>query len=433
MLSSSQTDAVTCLGCGCLCDDLTIQVEEGRVVSVGRGCDLGLRWFSSAPGGEDGPSAWIEGQVAEVSEALDRAAELLRASRAPLMFGLTRTSTETVREALALADLTGARVWLDRSEADLGRVAAFSQSGRVSSTLGEVRNRADVVVFLGADPVVTHPRHLERYSVEPRGRFAQGRQARYVVVAGDETTATALQADLFLPCPAQYEYEWLSILRAIVQGRGSDFKSFFTKTGINRSTLDVLVSLLRQARYGAIFYQCRQTSVDNATACWEAVSALVRALNGPASRCVLLGMGAPGNLAGAEAALTWQTGFARNVDLRLGVPTAIEEFTSVDELIEQGGVDCIMTVGAMGSAVDSRPGAIPVIAIGPEADRMGNPVPSVAIATATAGIEGGGTVMRSDGVVLPLRPPLRSRRPGEGECLRGLVIRIAAQEGQTDD
>ena len=47
----------------------------------------------------------------------------------PVVSGLTRTTTEAVGEALALADRIGARVVLDRAEPDLGRVAAFQTGG----------------------------------------------------------------------------------------------------------------------------------------------------------------------------------------------------------------------------------------------------------------------------------------------------------------
>ena len=43
---------------------------------------------------------------------------------------------------------------------------------------------------------------------------------------------------------------------------------------------------------------------------------LVRELN-DVTRFVLLGLGRPGNLAGAEAALTWQSGYMQGVDYRL--------------------------------------------------------------------------------------------------------------------
>jgi formylmethanofuran dehydrogenase subunit B len=431
-LDASETEAVTCLGCGCLCDDLTTRVVRGRIVDIGCECELGLRWFSRSPEETEGPAAWVDGRVVEVAEALDRAGELLRQSRAPLLFGLTQTSTEAVREALALADRIGARVWLDRTEADLGRVAAFSQSGRVSATLGEVKNRADVVVFLGGDPIATHPRHGERYSAEARGRFISGRQSRFVAIVGEPPSSASFQADLFVSCSPRAELEFLTMARALVKRGRVDHSRFGARTAIEPSLVSTLVSRLDEARYGAIFYRCRQESFAYAAACWEVVSALVTDLNGSGRRFVLLGMGSAGNTTGAEAALAWQTGYARNVDFRLGAPTPIEEFSTVGEVIEQGGVDALVLIGIEKLAILASPRDLPVIAIAPGASPINQPTAQVAIATRTAGIDGAGTVMRSDGVALPLRPPLRSRRPGVDECLRGLLARIETKDGPSD-
>jgi len=45
------------------------------------------------------------------------------------------------------------------SRSSAARVLALQRVGRVSATLGEIKNRADVVVFWGADPMVSQPRH----------------------------------------------------------------------------------------------------------------------------------------------------------------------------------------------------------------------------------------------------------------------------------
>ena len=181
--ATSVAEAVTCLGCGCMCDDLRVEVQNGAIAGVDPDCGLARLWFDTARPASEAEPATLDGCSVSFDEAIARAGELLTRARAPLFLGLTRSATETVREALALADHLGGRVWLDRSHADLGRVAAFAQSGRVSATLGEVKNRADVVVFLGADPVTSHPRHWERYSVDAPGRFVQqGRAGRFVIV-----------------------------------------------------------------------------------------------------------------------------------------------------------------------------------------------------------------------------------------------------------
>ena len=54
------------------------------------------------------------------------------------------------------------------------------------------RNRADLVLYWGSDPVESHPRHMERYSLLPAGEFVpQGRSGRTLVVVDVQRTATA--------------------------------------------------------------------------------------------------------------------------------------------------------------------------------------------------------------------------------------------------
>ena len=38
-------ESVTCLGCGCACDDLKVRVENGRIVDVTPTCPIARDWF----------------------------------------------------------------------------------------------------------------------------------------------------------------------------------------------------------------------------------------------------------------------------------------------------------------------------------------------------------------------------------------------------
>ena len=77
---------------------------------------------------------------------------------------------------------------------------ATQEVGESTCTLGEVKNRADLVIFWGSNPVESHPRHFERYSVLPQGRFIPGgRMDRTLVVADVKQTASTESADIFLP------------------------------------------------------------------------------------------------------------------------------------------------------------------------------------------------------------------------------------------
>ena len=44
-MSDRSVAHVTCLGCGCACDDITVVVQRGRVAEAQQACALGAAWF----------------------------------------------------------------------------------------------------------------------------------------------------------------------------------------------------------------------------------------------------------------------------------------------------------------------------------------------------------------------------------------------------
>ena len=252
--NASVVEDVTCLGCGCLCDDIALTVAGGRITEARNACEIGAAGSSPTGRRTGWTAATIDGRVADRGEALDRAAEILGRAKAPVVLGLTRTSTETVGVAVAIADRIGAVMGLGRAGEAISRTLAVQRVGKVSASLGEVKNRADVVVFWGVDPVVTHPRHFERYSVDPPGRFVpRGRAGRTVMVADLERTATAERADLFLKLAPEGEYATLWTLRALVRGVTLDPDLVERTTGHPLALLRDWAERWKDARYGAWF------------------------------------------------------------------------------------------------------------------------------------------------------------------------------------
>ncbi|MFM8582830.1 MAG: hypothetical protein ACKOFW_15175 [Planctomycetaceae bacterium] len=55
--------------------------------------------------------------------------------------------------------------------------------GKVSATLGEIKNRADFIMYWGGNPAECHPRHFTRYTLTPKGKFLpNGRKDRTMVL-----------------------------------------------------------------------------------------------------------------------------------------------------------------------------------------------------------------------------------------------------------
>jgi formylmethanofuran dehydrogenase subunit B len=200
-----------------VCDDLRMTVEEGRISKCEGACRLAEPWFLGQ-GSIRPPVALIDGQPAPLDAAVVQAADILRAASSPLIYGLSRSSTDGQRAAIALGERIGATIDTTASLCHAPSVVALQEVGEVTCTLGEVKNRADPVIFWGSNPVESHPRHFERYSLLPKGRFIPGGRAdRILVVADVKPTPTTEVADIFLPIEPGSDFEVLTTLVQVSQ------------------------------------------------------------------------------------------------------------------------------------------------------------------------------------------------------------------------
>ncbi len=371
--------------------------------------------------GEGRPPVTIDGRPAGRDEAIGRAAAILRGSKAPVIWGLSGTTVEAVASALAIADRIGAVVDLAGSAEAAAKLRAFQRVGQVSASLGEVKDRADVVVFWGDDPPVTHPRHWERYSVEHRGRFVPGGRAdRTVIVVDSELTETSRSADLFVRVARDRQAEMLTVLRSLVRGVEIDPGRAERATGVPLSELEALADRLKKARYGALFSGSSFGRGSAGAGAYEALLKLVSDLN-EGRRFVTLGLGGPGDGAGASAVLGWQAGASSAVDYGEGYPRHLPGEATLAARLEAGEVDAVLIVADdpaahLDAGMIDRLGTVPAIVVAPGATGWPRPLAD-AFDVARPGIEAGGTVARVDGVMLPLRPAISSGLPTDRDIL----------------
>ena len=382
---------VTCLGCGCACDDIRVTVTQGRITETSNACALGVAWFGD---GAVPAEIRVKGRAATLNQAIDQSAALLAGARRPLVYIAGDLSCETQREAVAIGDRLQAAVDSLAATA-AGAVLAGQRRGRATATLGEIRQHADLIVFWGVDPGERYPRFTARYTAGPSTR-----EKRTVVAVDVGASHGPKDADLRVTIAAADEVDALGVMRAAVGGHDVDAKKF--------GPAGELARRMMQARYAAIVADGEPglptVIVDPDRA--EALVALAQALNGP-TRCALTTLRAGGNRSGADAVLTWQTGFPFAVDFAEGIPRYRPD-AGAHARLAADEVDAALVVGA--SATLPRPVAEglsgkPVAVVGPRAS-VATFRPVVAIDTGVAGIHEGGTAFRMDDVPLPLRASL---------------------------
>jgi len=304
---------------------------------------------------------------------------------------------------------------------------ALQGVGEPTCTLGEVKNRADLVIYWGSNPTESHPRHMARYSVTPKGMFIpEGRKGRTVVLIDVRRTPSANAADIFLQIKPGRDFEILWILQALVNGRKPDPASV-EATGLTYEQIADLADRMMHCRFGVIFFGQGLTQTRGKHFNTSAVFLLVRALNRH-TKFALIPMRGHGNVTGVDNVLAWQTGYPFGVNFSLGYPRFNPgEYTTVD-LLSRGEADAALVVAAdpvasLPAKAVRRLAAIPLIALDTHESETTRSA-RVAFTTSTAGIHAEGTVYRMDNIPIHLRKVMDSPHPSDEEVLDRLLAGV---------
>jgi formylmethanofuran dehydrogenase subunit B len=412
---------VTCLGCGCGCDDLAVQVEDGRIVDLAPPCPLASAWFGDGTVPSRNMSA---GADTTLDAALAAAAEILAGAAGRVLVVLAPdVGAEAHRTALALADVLRAGVGTATSEPAAAGLLAAQRRGRAAATLGEVRNRADVLLFWAVDPAARYPRYLSRYALDPVGTHVpEGRAGRTLISASVGADRGPQGADVSLALGVEDELAALSVMRAVALGNA---------LGELPPPLQAVADAgrrLAKARYAVLVHDAEpgeERARDSYRA--EGLIALAQALNG-VTRAALSSLRAGGNRSGAEAVLTWQTGYPMGVSYEPSFPSFVAGRRDVAE--QAAGAAGILVVGSaapLGAPFAEAAAKVPTVVVGPRASET-RFSPRVAIDTGVAGIHEGGIAYRMDDIPLPLRPPLGGPS-ATGEVLARLLAAVRGRMG----
>jgi formylmethanofuran dehydrogenase subunit B len=410
--------AWTCPFCPLACDHLRVRERAGALMLVGGECvraSHGLASFNSVPAST--ASAQIDGIACDLDAATAEAAALLAASHQPLFAGLA-TDVAGARALYPLACATGAICDSAAGEATTARLRALQDRGQFTTTLAEVRTRADVIVFIGGAPVDIAPLIGERCGIGD----GQVEHRRVVVLGGSSQDATRLAAWAArggvrvdtLPLEGDL-FDTLALLTALVSPRPMPAAS---------EPLRALATQLRDAKY-AVLVGTTAHGPAHAALLVETVHRIVGHLNRTTRAAALWVDGRPG-AATVQQVFTWLSGLP--LRSRLG-PRGLEHepwLYDAARLVAEGAVDAVLWVSSFDADDKPPPSELPMIVLGHPAlaAAMGRrKAKTVFIPVATPGIGYEGHVFRTDGqVLMPLSAVRRDALPTVAE----VVARIAS-------
>jgi formylmethanofuran dehydrogenase subunit B len=328
---------------------------------------------------------------------------------------------------------------------------AVQEIGIPTCTLGQIRHRADLIIYWASDPWSAHPRHLERYTSFTEGRFEKSEWKEYVqkvkaaagrkkieavarrgrikyqppprpqactvegppptihkkgrtmIVVDVRKTMTAEAADYFIQVEPNKDYEVIEALRALVSDQELDVDKV---GGVPVEYLQEVADAMVNCEFGVIFFGLGLTASIGRFRNVEIAIALTRDLNRK-TKFVIMPMRGHFNVTGSNVVFAWQTGYPYAIDFSLGYPQYNPgEFTTID-LLKREDNDATLVIS-------SDPGAHfpkiavqnmvkhPLIVIDPHMNCT-SMLGDVVFPTQWCGIEYQGTAYRMDHVPIMLR------------------------------
>ncbi|MFP6680654.1 MAG: formylmethanofuran dehydrogenase [Gammaproteobacteria bacterium] len=416
---AERLENVACPFCSLLCDDLSLDITNSSIAVVKNGCQKSKLRFEREP---SIGRARIDGKRVSHKAAVTAAARILRRARSPLISGLG-TDVEGVREAVHLAEKSKAVI-------DHGNSTGFDQSMRVlqsrgwyMTTLAELRNRADLVVIVGADIVNHYERFLRRYVASKQSLHLERRKQRRVFYLGTKdlspssTKACAIEC---LECDASEIIDVLAALRARVAGRK------IRAAGIPRDQMrdiETLVDALKGADYPVFVWAPGHFEGSHADIAIQIITRTIDDLN-RTQRAAGLALGGDNGGMSAANACTWLTGYPLHVSFAGKTLEYDPVRNRTQALIERNEIDALVWIDAfMDSAPPATDPKVKRIVIGLAGGSSATSA-DVFIPVGTPGVDHDGRLVRTDSAV-SIR--LNQVRPQIAPSVRNVVHAIVAE------
>ena len=451
----SIVNAVTCPVCGCLCDDIELTIADGKVAQVKNGCSMCESKFLNYISEHRTKTPLIrkEGKLVPVSyeEAIHKSAEILANASYPILYGWSSTDCEAQRVGVELAEEVGGVLDNTAVVCHGPSILSVQEVGIPTATLGQIRHRADLIIYWGCNPWSAHPRHLERYTSFTEGRFEDsewksyinkvkasagrkkllslerkgilkqryeppvqtvsdnkppatlGKEGRKLIVVDVRKSMTAEMADYFIQVEPGKDYEIMQVIRALVKDQELDVDEV---DGVPVEYLQELVDAMVNCKFGVIFFGMGLTQSAGKFRNIDVAISLIRDLN-MRTKFMIMPMRGHFNVTGANTVFTWQSGYPYAVDFSLGYPRYNPGETTVVDILLRKESDAALVIASDPASNFPRKAVDhlvknPLIVIDPHMNVTAL-VGDVVFPSAIVGIEKAGTAYRMDHVPLPLK------------------------------
>jgi formylmethanofuran dehydrogenase subunit B len=390
--NSTQVSA-TCPACGLLCDDISI--VQSPQFTANKACVKGIRFFNHAFKASTDALPLIAGQVTDLDSAISKIVEILRHSTSPFFAGLG-TEVQGMRAIMRLAQKTNASLDHMHSEAGVSNTLALQNGGWMTTTLAEVKNRADLILAIGTDITSSHPRFFERLIDNTDNLFR--RQPPEVVHLGT-TQDAAINVENLRKLP-----DIINALNALLHNKKLQVTHV---ADVPVTTLQSLVDKLKNAKYAVVVWSASALNIPHAELTIQSITQLINKLN-ETTRAAGLPLNSGDGDTSVNNTSTWLSGYPTRLRFKQGTPEYDHYFYSAQKLLKS--CDVMLWISTFNPYPPALTNAATIV-IGHPDTQFGR-TPDVFIPVGIPGVDHSGLMLRTDSsITLPLKKLRDSKLP----------------------
>lgn len=342
---------VTCTGCSLLCDDIIIRTDGLYIDEVVGACLKGKEKFDCTTGKNRIISPMIRnnGELEKTSleNAIKKAIEIIANSTKPLLYGFSTVNCQAQLKGIELAKCVNG--FIDSNSIIChGKVMnAAKQTGITLSTLSEVINKTDLLIFWGANVAESIPRLLNK-ALFSRGKFRMtGREIKTMVIIDPVKTASFNVMgvrDIALQVKPGKDIELIKALKE--ECCSPDSIPSNGVAGADKEDLKRLLIQLTNAENGVIFIGQGIVGSSRSSEVIKELLELIQMINAQQQkgRMSLMMLGGHYNMVGFDhVALST---YGKNHSLQFSDNKLVQTSDTIVSKINNGDFDCSIIVGS---------------------------------------------------------------------------------------
>ncbi len=391
-----------CPACGLLCDDLVL--NSTSPVSIKNACVKGISFFEKAFA-ESSAKPSVAGKPTDLNSAIQAAANILSKANHPLFAGLG-TEVQGMRSVMRLAEKTSATLDHMHSEGTVRNTLAMQNSGWQTTTLTEIKNRADVILAIGTDIVSSYPRFFEKLVWNSDTLFNKPKPEVIYLGLAEETVK--------LP-------EIMSALNALMNAKNPLNKKSDNDLigGVTVASLKQILEKLKAAKYGVVVWSASALKFPQAELTVQSITQLISKLN-ETNRVAGLPLNSGDGDSSVNNTSTWLSGYPTRNRFVHGRPEYDAYHFSTKNQLNR--CDALLWISTFNAYQPPNCDA-PTIVIG-HPDMQFEKQPDVFIPVGIPGVDHTGTMFRMDSSVAM---PLKKLRNSEFLNLSDVISQIEAK------